>query len=158
MCPRRCRNRSSDRTAVTWFFNDPVTALGQIDFGGARDAIFVRSGLFAAGVDSGVSYRPAARVAEIVFPIGRTAPFKVMVRMRAPQIEGAPPQRVSVVVNGTECGAFTLGATWQTFACDVPAGLMRPTLNRIVLTAAHGSDGEPAFDLDLLRIDRLDRP
>ena len=139
------------------FFNDPIAPLGQIDFGSPRDALFAGDGLFAAAVDGAVSYRPAARVAEILFPVGRTAPFKVMVRMRAPQIDGAPPQRVAVVINGTGCGDFALGGEWQTFACDVPAGLIRPTLNRIVLTAARGSDGQPAFDLDLLRVDRLDR-
>jgi len=139
------------------FFNDPIAPVGQIDFGGPRDALFAGEGFFAAAVDGSVSYRPAAPVAEILFPIGRTAPFKLMLRLRAPHIDGAPPQRVVVVVNGTECGGFTLGGAWQTFACEVPAGLMRPTLNRIVLTAARGNEGQPAFDLDQLRVDRLDR-
>ncbi|HEX5215030.1 MAG TPA: hypothetical protein VFV98_06175, partial [Vicinamibacterales bacterium] len=155
------RNRTSpaayDLLAPNRFFNDPVTAVGQIDFGGARDAVFAGNGLFPAAVDGSVSYRPAGRVAEILFPIGRTAPFKLMVRLRAREIDGAPPQRVAVAVNGAGCGDFTLGSAWQTFACEVPAGLMHVTVNRVVLTAARGSNGEPAFDLDLLRVDRLDR-
>jgi len=155
------RNRVSpaayDLLEPNRFFNDPIAPVGQIDFGGPRDALFAGEGFFAAAVDGSVSYRPAAPVAEILFPIGRTAPFKLMLRLRAPQIDGGSRQHVVVAVNGTDCGGFTLGAAWQTFACEVPAGLMRPTLNRIVLTAARRNENQPAFDLDQLRVDRLDR-
>ena len=143
-----------DLVEANRFFNDPVTPLGQIDFGGARDALFAGEGFFAAAVDGSVTYRPAARVAEVMFPIGRSAPFKLMVRMRA--AAGDASQRVVVAVNSLPCGDFPLEATWRTFACELPAGLMRPTINRIVLTAARGGS-EPAFDVDLLRVDRLDR-
>lgn len=156
-----------DQLSPNSLFNDPVVPLGQIDFGGARDEVFLVSGWSGGAIDGATTFRQTARIAEVYLPLARTPALRFRLRVRAARPDGAPQQHVSIAINGRAFGMYDLDSQWEAIEFDVPAEVLHTTVNRVVLTATYGSDdvppggmNDPAFrpslEVDLLRVDRAD--
>jgi hypothetical protein len=50
---------------------------------------------------------------------------------------GAPQQTMALILNGQDLGSHPLGPAWQVFETTLPAGALRPGLNRLVLRFSH---------------------
>jgi len=74
----------------------------------------------------------------LYIPLRETGPHRLTFRAWPFTFEGAPPQRVTVQVNGQEVpGEVRLEPGWKEYTLDVPAGSLRYGLNNISFRFAH---------------------
>ncbi len=78
-----------------------------------------------------------APTAEIFVPYRGTGDRALKMHLKPFNYPGAPPQTVSLWVNGQPAGEFPLSPDWQVLETTLPAALFSPGLNRIRLNFDH---------------------
>ena len=116
-------------------------ATGEIDIG-ERDGPFVGDGWHGAERDGGRSFRWATRSAAVEAPLNHPADLVVEVVVRPYQPPKAPPQQLTLVVNGAPQAPVTLAAGWRAASVIVPRAAWRSGVNHLELRFAY--DAKPA--------------
>ena len=152
-----------DLLAANRFLSDPARPYGRIDIGEPNDELWLGGGWHGAERSSEMSYRWAEQQAMVIVPLDRAAPLRVMVRARPFGYAGAPPQQLTLIVNGREQPAVTMPAELANTLIDVEAGAWRAGVNRVTLSFAYaarpadvgvGTDNRPlAAAVDFVRVE-----
>ena len=156
-----------DLLATNRFLADPLQPYGRVDIGhedlagGAGDAWLLGEGWHGAERDGAATFRWAASPATVRIPLDHAAPLRVQVRLHSFAYPGAPPQRLTLSANGTEC-QMPVTPEWQTVECTLEANAWRAGVNRLELRFAYahrpvdvgaGGDTRPlAAAVDWVRI------
>jgi hypothetical protein len=114
------------------FLSDPLRPYGRIDIGTADEG-FLADGWYGPEREQVISYRWAAKEAEIRVPLDRAAPIRIDVRLHAFNFPGAAAQNLMIRANRARCAPLTVGGDWQTAQCVLDRSAWRPGVNRIVL-------------------------
>jgi hypothetical protein len=109
---------------------------GLVDVGTA-DGPFIGEGWHGAEQDGGTSFRWATRTAFVDVPLDHVADLVVQVNARPYQPPKAPPQQLTVVVNGEAHGPVTLSPGWQPAIVTVPGRAWRSGVNHLELRFAY---------------------
>ncbi len=113
------------------FLGDPRRPYGRIDIGSAGDAVYLTDGWFDPEQDGSISFRWAASPAEVLVPLDHAAALVVQVRLHAFAYQAAPPQTLSVDVNGDAYGPFDAAPGWQTIEFTTAEKSWRGGVNRV---------------------------
>ncbi|MEO5819303.1 MAG: hypothetical protein ABIT71_02260 [Vicinamibacteraceae bacterium] len=116
-------------------------ASGRLDIG-TGDGPFVGAGWHVAEQDGGTSFRWAMRSAFVDVPLDHPANLVVEVPARPYQPPKAPPQQLTLVVNGVAQPAVTLAPGWHPATVPVPAAAWRSGVNHLELRFAY--DARPS--------------
>jgi len=114
------------------FLADPGRPYGRVDVGSA-DAPYVLDGWHDAEHDGAVTFRWADRTAMLLVPLAYPAALLVQVQAHAFSFPGAPPQRVTISINGARLDPIVLGADWQRVEATAPASMWHSGVNRVLL-------------------------
>ena len=114
---------------------------GRVDIG-ADDGPFLGAGWYGAEQDGGTSFRWASRTAFVDVPLDHAADLVVQVDARPYQPPTAPPQQLTLVVNGVPHGPVTLAAGWHPAVVTVPRADWRSGVNHLELRFAY--DARPS--------------
>jgi hypothetical protein len=114
---------------------------GEIDIG-EGDGAFVGAGWHGAERDGGRSFRWATRSALVDLPLDHAADLVVEVTVRPYQPPKAPPQRITLAVNGASFGPVTLASGWHPAVVAVPRAAWRSGVNHLELRFAY--DAQPS--------------
>jgi hypothetical protein len=143
------------------FLGDPSRPYGRIDVG-AGDTPFLRGGWHAQEQDGARSFRWATRQAGVLVPLDHTATLRLQIALQPFGYPGAPPQHLTVVVNGHSQPPAALPPGWNVIEMTVNDDLWRPGVNDVVLQFAWaarpadvglGDDGRNfAAQVDYIRI------
>jgi hypothetical protein len=157
-----------DLLSTNRFLADPAQPYGRIDIG-ADDEWLLGEGWHGAEREGDVTFRWAASPATLRLPLDHAARLRVQVRAHAFAYPGAPPQALSLRVNGAvaaagSCDALPVPAGWQVLECTVDAGVLRAGVNAIELRFAGvqrpmdvgaGGDSRPlAAAVDWIRVSK----
>ena len=118
------------------FLADPMRPYGRIDLGG-DDELAVLEGWHRAERDGDTTFRWASREAAVRVALDHAATLRVQVRGQAVVYPSAPPQTLTVSVNGVAGSPLALPAAWTTVETVVPSDRWRAGLNQVRLTFAH---------------------
>jgi hypothetical protein len=152
-----------DRLATDRLLGDPLLPYGRIDIGGDDDWL-VEGGWHAPEHEGATNFRWASQRATIRLPLDHAAPLRAQVRLHAFAYPGAPPQTVTISVNGVPatCAPIPVPADWATVECTVDEQSWRSGVNRVALVFAYearpidvgmGNDPRPlSAAVDWLRI------
>ena len=124
-----------DLLAANRFLGDPLRPYGRIDVG-TSDEWLVGEGWHDQERDGATTFRWAAARALVLVPLDHAAPLTIQVRLHAFAHPGAPPQHVTVEVNGHRYGTFPVGAAWETIESSTVAASWRAGVNRVHLEFA----------------------
>ena len=114
---------------------------GVIDLGTA-DGPFVGEGWHGAEQDGGTSFRWATRAAFVDVPLDHVADLVVQVDARPYLPPKAPPQQLTLIVNGVPYGPVTLTSGWHPAIVTVPRAAWRSGVNHLELRFAY--DAHPS--------------
>jgi hypothetical protein len=117
------------------FLGDPSRPYGRIDVGTA-DAPFLRNGWHAPEQDVVRSFRWAEREAGVLIPLDHPAALRLQIAIQPFGYPGAPPQHVTVVVNGHSHPQAAVPPGWNTLEAIVDEGAWRAGVNGVVLKFA----------------------
>jgi hypothetical protein len=117
------------------FLGDPLRQYGRIDIG-TEDAWLIGDGWHQAEQDGPSSFRWASSHASVLVPLDHPAPLRLQLRLHAFAYPGAPPQALTVVVNGRAYGVIAVPGDWQTIESTVPAEAWRTGVNRVTFEFA----------------------
>lgn len=120
------------------FLGDPLRPYGRIDIG-SGDEWLIDEGWHGPERDAATTFRWAATPATLRVPLDHAAPLRVQVRLHAFGYAGAPPQLMTVVVNGTALPAASVGPGWETVEIDTDQSPWRSGVNRVRLEFAWAS-------------------
>ena len=126
---------------VLWpnrFLADPSRQYGRIDLGG-DDALAVREGWHRAERDATTTFRWASREASMRLALDHAATLRVQVRAQAFAWPGAPPQQLTLVVNGTAGAPLEVPDAWTLIETRVAKEHWRAGLNDVRLVFARGT-------------------
>ena len=150
-----------DLLSANRFLGDAARPYGRIDVG-LDDELLLREGWMDAEEDGPTTFRWATSPAEAIIPLDHAAPLTVQLRLRAFWYAGAPPQSITVSINGHAYGPVTIGPEWQTIEFATADDSWRSGLNRVRLGFAWarrpvdvgaGGDGRVlAAAVDYLRV------
>jgi hypothetical protein len=124
-----------DLLGVNRFLGDPLRQYGSIDIG-AIDEWVIGEGWHAHERDGPITFRWASSSAAVLIPLDHAARLKMQLRLRALGYSGAPPQLVTVVVNGRAQPAVPVDTGWHTAELIVPEDDWRAGVNRVQLQFA----------------------
>jgi hypothetical protein len=124
-----------DILGVNRFLADPLRPYGRIDIG-IDDDWAIEEGWHGAERDGATTFRWAASPAGILVPLDHAAPLRVQVRAHAFAFAGAPPQSLTLVVNGRRLDPMPIHEGWETVEIDTAAELWRAGVNRVRLEFA----------------------
>jgi hypothetical protein len=119
------------------FLRDPSRPRGPIDIGGPADGPYVVSGWHLPEHDGRRTFRWARATAQLIVPLDHAANLTLHLTLQPFDAPGAPPQRLTVVVNGTTLPALDLAPGWQSVDVLAPAVAWRAGVNRVSLEFAH---------------------
>jgi hypothetical protein len=114
---------------------------GAVDIG-TDDGPFVGEGWYGAEQDGGTSFRWASRSAFLDVPLDHAADLAVRIDARPYQPPKAPPQQLTLVVNGVPHGPVTLASGWHPALVTVPRANWRSGVNHLELRFAY--DARPS--------------
>jgi hypothetical protein len=148
------------------FLGDPAQPYGRVDVGG-QDAVWLGTGWFDEEKDGAATFRWAGARGSLAIALDHAASLRVTVRAMPHAYPRAPPQTLTLEVNGTAQGTAALGDGWTLTTIDVPADAWRSGVNDVVLAfsrATRPSDVSPSADtralaaaVDWLRVAVVDR-
>jgi hypothetical protein len=159
-----------DLLSTNRFLSDPRQPYGRVDIG-ADDEWLLGGGWHTAEREGDVTFRWAASPATLRLPLDHAAPLRVQIRGHAFGYPGAPPQTLTVHVNGSpsaagSCGAVAVPPGWEVVECAVPGAALRSGVNTLELRFGYaqrpadvglGGDARPlAAALDWIRISVAD--
>jgi len=158
-----------DLLATNRMLGDPLQPYGRVDVG-ADDEWLLVEGWHGAERDGATTFRWTDSPASVRLPLDRAAPLKIQVRARAFGYAGAPPQWLSIAINGASapagtCNQVPVAPDWQTVECVTEAASWRGGVNVVELRFAYtrrpvdvgiGGDGRPlAAAIDWVRVSIL---
>ena len=158
-----------DLLATNRMLGDPLQPYGRVDVG-ADDEWLLVEGWHGAERDGATTFRWTDSPASLRLPLDRAAPLKIQVRARAFGYAGAPPQWLSIAINGASapagtCNQVPVAPDWQTVECVTEAASWRAGVNVVELRFAYtrrpvdvgiGGDGRPlAAAIDWVRVSIL---
>ena len=111
---------------------------GRLDIGTA-DGPFVGEGWFGSEQDGGRSFRWASRSAFLEVPLDHAADLVVQIDARPYQPPNAPPQQLTLVVNGVASGPLSLASGWHLAIVAVPRANWRSGVNHLELRFAYAA-------------------
>jgi len=156
-----------DLLSANRFLGDPLRPYGRVDLGDATDAPLIEDGWHGPEQDGPLSFRWAGQSAGILVPLDHAADLRVQVRSRPFEYPGAPPQTLSLTVNGVVQPPAVLPAEWTTTTVEVKRDLWRSGVNRVRLEFGRaarpadvgiGGDGRTlAAAVDYVRVEVIPR-
>jgi hypothetical protein len=133
------RNRvppaSYDLLRTNRFLADPLRPYGRIDIG-SDDGWLLEDGWHGPEHEGSVTFRWAASPAQVIVPLDRSAALTVQVRMHSFAFPSAPPQTLTIAVNGHSFGPVAVHETWDTLEFATDADAWRGGVNRLRLEFA----------------------
>ena len=111
---------------------------GRVDIGTA-DGPFVGEGWYGPEQDGATSFRWASRSAFLEVPLDHAADLVVQIDARPYQPPKAPPQRLTLVVNGVASGPLSLASGWHPAIRAVPRANWRSGVNHLELRFAYAA-------------------
>jgi hypothetical protein len=129
-----------DQLGVDRFLGDTSRPYGRIDIGTPADeGALLLEGWHAPEVDGSTTYRWTTREAGVLLPLDRAERLLFQVQAQAFQFEGAPPQQVTLVVNGRSFGPADVTGGWQVTEIETPADAWNRGINRLHLQFARAT-------------------
>ncbi len=147
------------------FLGDPTRPYGRVDVG-AGDEVYVGAGWYGPERDGDITFRWAEDRADVLVPLDHAAPLLVQLQLRSFDYEGAPPQRISIDINGHVIEGPEIEGIWQRVELATSAGWWQAGINRVSLRFTRatrpsdvgGQDGRRlAAAVDFVRIQVDDR-
>jgi hypothetical protein len=148
------------------FLADPLRPYGGIDIGNTGDRWLLGDGWHEPEREPAATFRWASQRAGLLIPLDHTAALRVQLRLHAFAHQGAPPQTLTIIVNGTTFGPIAVEPGWHAAEVAVPADAWRSGVNRLVLEFAWarrpadvglGSDPRAlAAAVDLVRVVKIE--
>jgi hypothetical protein len=121
-----------DLLFVGRFLADPMRPFGRVDVGG-DDGPWLEEGWNGPERARDVTYRWAGETSAIRIVLDYAAPLVVQVRAQAFTWPAAPPQRLTLEINGTAQAPLTIPPQWAIVEQTVPAAGWRAGVNQVVL-------------------------
>jgi hypothetical protein len=160
-----------DLLSTNRFLSDPLRPYGSVDVG-VEDDWLLGEGWHAPEREGPVTFRWAASPATVRIPLDHAAPLRVQARLHAFAFPGAPPQTLTISVNGAAgdipakpgqlCGPLAVTNDWQTIECTLDEGSWRAGVNTVTLQFGYsqrpvdvGVGGDPrplAAAVDWIRV------
>lgn len=131
-----------DLLAANRFLSDPLRPYGRIDVGGPGDDLFLDGGWHGPEASGPTTFRWTDATAGMLIPLDYAATLRVQIHAQPFQYQGAPPQTVRLVINGTAGPEATLEPGWTTTVLEVDERFWRAGVNRVQL--AFGRATRPA--------------
>jgi len=122
-----------DLMAPNRLLGDPQYPAGRLNIGEAYDEVWTESGWHAPERSGTTSFRWASRTAALIVPLDHAANLRVDVRAQAFNYPGAPPQTVSLIVNGIAQPAVAVRPDWGLASFLVNREAWRSGVNRVAL-------------------------
>ena len=126
-----------DLLSANRFLGDPRQPYGRIDIG-FEDEWLLGPGWHQREQEGPVTFRWAAPSAALLVPLDHAATLRVQVRLHSFAYPGAPPQSVTLAVNGREHGPAAVEPGWHVIELDVPEGSWRSGANPVELRFGWG--------------------
>ncbi len=159
------RNRvppaSYDLLRTNRFLSDPLRPYGRIDIG-ADDGWLIEEGWHGVEHDGALTFRWASSPAVVLVPLDHAAALTVQVRVHAFGFPSAPPQTLTLDVNGHAFGPVPVHDGWETLEFVTGREAWRSGVSRVRLEFAWshspaevglGGDARPlAAAVDYVRI------
>lgn len=122
----------------TRFLGDPLRPYGRVDLGG-DDELAVLEGWHRPERDGSTTYRWASREAAVRIALDHPASLRVQVKGQAFMFADAPPQALTLTVNGVAGPPLALPGVWTVVETLVPQQRWRAGVNDVRLTFARGT-------------------
>ena len=122
----------------TRFLGDPLCPYGRVDLGG-DDELAILEGWHRPERDGSTTFRWASREAAVRIALDHPARLRVQVKGQAFMFADAPPQALTLTVNGVAAAPLALPGTWTVVETLVPQELWRTGVNDVRLTFARGT-------------------
>ena len=142
------------------FLGDPTRPYGRVDVG-TDDDVYVGDGWYGPERDGDITFRWAGDQAVVLIPLDHPSALLFQVQLRAFDYPDAPPQMLSVAINGHALDGPVIGGGWQRVELPTNADVWRKGLNRVSLRFSRatrpadigGQDGRRlAAAVDFVRI------
>jgi hypothetical protein len=117
------------------FIGDPKQPFARIDLGG-DDEWLIEEGWHAAEREGQTTFRWAETPASVLVPLDHAAPLRVQIRIHAFAFAGAPPQSLTLLVNGRTLATLAVPPDWQTLESATPAEAWHSGVNTLTLEFA----------------------
>ncbi len=130
-----------DLLSANRFLGDPLRPYGRIDVG-ADDGWLLEAGWHDREREGHTTFRWAAREAVVLVPLDHAATLRVQLRLQPLGYAGAPPQQVTLLVNGDAQPVAAVPGGWNTVELTVERRHWRAGVNRVGLRFA--SSARPA--------------
>jgi hypothetical protein len=124
-----------DLLRVNRFLSDPLRPYGRVDIG-SDDEWVLEDGWHGAERDGEATFRWAGSPATMLVPLDHRAALRLQIRLHAFGYSGAPPQALTISVNGRAQPPRPIGAGWETIELDVAAPVWRRGVNQVRLDFA----------------------
>jgi hypothetical protein len=122
-----------DLLAGNRLLSDAQQPSGRLNIGEAYDEVWIGDGWHGQERSGTTSFRWAMRHATLIVPLDHGATIRVDVRAQAFNYPGAPPQAISLIVNGITQSAVPLTPDWMMASFVVNGDAWRAGVNRIAL-------------------------
>ncbi|MBK5298604.1 MAG: hypothetical protein JJE40_15735 [Vicinamibacteria bacterium] len=120
------------------FLADPARPYGRVDLGG-NDELAVLEGWHRPERDGSTTFRWASREATLRVALDHAATLRVQIRGQAFTFAEAPPQALTLTINGVAGPPLALPGAWAMVEALVPREQWRAGLNDVRLTFARGT-------------------
>lgn len=120
------------------FLGDPARPYGRVDVG-AADAVYLDEGWHGAEQAGDISFRWTEERASLVVPLDHAAPLLLQMQLRAFEYPDAPPQQLTVEINGHTIAGPIVAGDWQRVELPTGKGVWTRGLNRVVLRFSRGT-------------------
>jgi hypothetical protein len=127
-----------DLLSANRFLADPLLPYARIDIGGG-DAWLIEDGWYDPEREGNITFRWTAQQAGILAPLDHAETLRVQFRLHAFNFDAAPPQGMTMYVNGRAHGPQPVESGWHTIEFVVDRSVWRAGVNRIRLEFARAN-------------------
>jgi hypothetical protein len=128
---------------------DPLRPYGRIDVGSSGDAALLRDGWHDPEREAAITFRWASERAEVLIPLDHASTLRTELRLHAFAFPNAPPQTVTMIVNGHALAPVPVGPGWHSVDATADASAWHAGVNRVTLQFAWArSPGEARLGND----------
>jgi hypothetical protein len=124
-----------DQLSTNRFLADPLRNYAGIDVG-LGDAWLTRDGWHAPEREGQTTFRWVSQRADVLIPLDHRARLRVEFRLHAFGFPNAPPQTLTLIVNGREHGPVPVSPDWHRLDFIVEREVWRAGVNRATLAFA----------------------
>jgi hypothetical protein len=127
-----------DLLSANRFLSDPLRPYGRVDVGGDDDWL-IGDGWYGPEREGAVTFRWASAAAEVLIPLDHAAPLTLQIRAHRFGYPGAPPQTLTVKIDGDVAGSASVPENWDTIEIATGSERWRGSVNRVRLEFAWAS-------------------